>query len=290
MCLNCDNELGFSMSAGPQGPQGIQGIKGDTGEQGIQGETGPQGIPGVDATESNSTKFYFGTNYEDPNDATELTPLIDYLGVIIYDNTTIIPPEKTVFFNTNTKEIWTFNGTTWDNTTSIGNHLLRTEFDLIYGDTLPTNETLLHTYVLPTNIEVGERIRARYIGSIKHGTHLVWRVYDGVSEDNLGKIVEGVEGQWNKDIKTALLEVQIDITRKSDTKYYSSIFGGLRLLTISNQGVLHPLPGLYIPLINNLQIPADTTTPMTIRLYGYNTISQANTINLQEISFEKIKY
>jgi len=287
-CIDCG--LSIDLNQGPAGPQGLQGIQGIQGPQGTQGETGPQGIPGVDATESNSTKFYFGTNYEDPNEATELTPLIDYLGVIIYDNTTIMPPEKTVFFNTNTKEIWTFNGTTWDNTTSIGNHLLRTEFDLIYGDALPANETLLHTYVLPTNIEVGERIRARYIGSIKHGTYLIWRVYDGVSEDDLGKIVEGVEGQWVKGIIEALIEVQIDITRKSDTKYYSSIFGGLRLLTISNQGVLHPMPGLYIPLINNLQIPADTTTPMTIRLYGYNTISQANTINLQEISFEKIKY
>lgn len=277
--------------AGQQGAVDTYTVWGDSGETLNLGTfTVYNGADGLDATESTSTKFFFGTNLENPNDATAGTPLIDYSSTVVYNTTTIIPPTKSVYFNTNTKEIWTFNGTTWDNTTSIGNHLLRTEFDLIYGDALPGNETLLHSFTLPTNIEVGERIRARYIGSIKHGTYLIWRVYDGVSEDDLGKIVEGVEGQWNGDIETALLEVQIDITRKSDTKYYSSIFGGLRLLTISNQGVLHTLPGLYIPLINNLQIPADTTTPMTIRLYGYNTISQANTINLQEISFEKIKY
>lgn len=277
--------------AGQQGATDTYTVWGDSGETLNLGTfTVYNGADGLDATESTSTKFFFGTNLENPNDATVGTPLVDYSGTIIYNTTTTIPPTKSVYFNTDTKEIWTFNGTTWDNTTSIGNHLLNTEFDLIYGDTLPTNETLLHSYVLPTNIEVGERVKARYIGEIKYNTYLRWDIYDGVTEDTVGKITEGVEGQWNEDIETAFLELEINVVRKDDSTYYTSTFGGLRLDPTGNDTVLHTQLGLYIPLLNNLQLTADTTTPMTLRLYGYNTNSSANTINLQEISFEKIKY
>lgn len=292
---NIDNIAFTSSSLGgvasQQGATDTYTIWGDSGQTINLGTfTIYNAIDGVDATESTSTKFYFGSNYEYPNDATVGTPLLDYASVVVYNTTTIIPPTKTVFFNIDTKELWTFNGTTWDNTTSIGNHLLRTEFDLVVGDTLPTNETLIHAYSLPTNIEIGERIKARYIGRIKYNTYLKWKIFDGVSEDDIGKITEGVEGQWNEDIETAFLELEINITRKDNGTYYTSAFGGLRLNPMGNNVVFSTNQGLYIPLINNLQVSADTTTPMTIRLYAFNSISSDNTINLQEISYEKIKY
>ena len=67
MCLECDDELGFSMSAGEQGPQGIQGDVGPQGPagndgadgaQGIQGIQGVQGVAGNDGLDSPQTYIF----------------------------------------------------------------------------------------------------------------------------------------------------------------------------------------------------------------------------------------
>lgn len=50
MCLECDDELGFSMSAGEQGPTGATGPAGTNGTNGTDGTDGTNGIDGADGT------------------------------------------------------------------------------------------------------------------------------------------------------------------------------------------------------------------------------------------------
>jgi len=234
-----------------------------------------------------SSRIHFGDSHDNPNTATSLDPLTDYLNEVVDNKTTIIPVINTCYFNIDTKEIWTYNGTSWSNPMSIGSHLIENSFGHNYNSVDEADKSTIYSYTPLVPLENGEQYIVRVGGSIYSNVGIQVEVSDGTADQNVGVAAREQEG----DPYENRFSFELVISRKSATTYVSVING---IIQADTGAILTTPTGTFLPFTRTVVTGSmDTTVSPDINIFGVSTSRspiQSDAIVIETFSVEKLKY
>ncbi|MEX0597458.1 MAG: hypothetical protein WD512_13265, partial [Candidatus Paceibacterota bacterium] len=278
----------------------VDGADGTNGTNGVDGADGigvdnitTDGYGNITITYTDTTtqvintltpRIHFGNSHDNPNTATSIVPLKDWFNAIVDNKTTIIPRINTTYFNITTKEIWTYNGTSWSNPMSIGTHLEESSFAYNYNSVASSSISNIINHTVSKVLEDGESFDVFLCGEIYTNVGLQFKIDDGVTENIIGGVQVETEGSVVQDFS-----INLKIIRKSPSSYVVNITG-----MIQYEGLFNLIQEPNKFFTKNITFGSmDTNALLDINIYGVSSQKspvQSNAVDISNFSVTKNKF